>query len=443
MTALNKNIPALRFPEFNGEWEKKKLGEVVEYVKGFAFKSEFYENDGIRIVRVSDLSARSIKQENEKIFIDKNKASELLKYALKKGDIIITTVGSKPDLLDSAVGRGIYINNENEGLLNQNMLKFNSSKNVENGFLFGYINSPIYVSHIKEIQRGNANQSNITIEDLLKYKIFLPTLPEQEKIATFLTAVDEKLQALKKKKTLLEQYKKGVMQRIFCLHYDSSDLYDDYDLGNEGNHKSGQSQKSKKSQFRQLRFKDEQGKEFPKWEVKKLGEMAEVIMGQSPNGDSYNTNEIGTPLINGPVEFSEKYPIKIKWTTKPTKFCQDKDILFCVRGSTTGRMNIANDIYCIGRGIAAIRANEKSTFKFIEFLLIKYLSEILTLTSGSTFFNLDSKSLREFHFPFPSLPEQQKIANFLSAIDEKINHCSIQIEKTAQYKKGLLQKMFC
>ena len=97
------------------------------------------------------------------------------------------------------------------------------------------------------------------------------------------------------------------------------------------------------------------------WEIKNLGEVSEIIMGQSPEGVSYNIEGIGSPLINGPVEFTEKYPVKIKWTSKPTKFCQVADILFCVRGSTTGRMNIANDTYCIGRGIAAIRANKKST----------------------------------------------------------------------------------
>ena len=104
------------------------------------------------------------------------------------------------------------------------------------------------------------------------------------------------------------------------------------------------------------------------WKVKTLGDVSEIIMGQSPEGDTYNTIGNGVPLINGPVEFTGKYPVKIKWTSKPTKYCQDKDVLFCVRGSTTGRMNIANDRYCIGRGVAAIRANTQSTSLFIELL---------------------------------------------------------------------------
>lgn len=178
------------------------------------------------------------------------------------------------------------------------------------------------------------------------------------------------------------------------------------------------------------------------WEVKKLGEVAEIIMGQSPIGDSYNYLGIGTALINGPVEFTEKYPVKTKWTSKPTKLCKDKDILFCVRGSTTGRMNISNDIYCIGRGVAAIRANKKSTTEFIELLIIKNLSGILTLTSGSTFFNLDTKSLKEYNVSFPTLPEQTKIASFLTAVDEKLQALKQKKNLLEQYKKGVMQQIF-
>lgn len=178
------------------------------------------------------------------------------------------------------------------------------------------------------------------------------------------------------------------------------------------------------------------------WEVKKLGEVAEIIMGQSPDGESYNTIGLGFPLINGPVEFTQKYPVKIKWTSKPTKFCQDKDVLFCVRGSTTGRMNIANDKYCIGRGVAAIRASKQSTSLFIELLLIRNLEEMLSYTTGSTFQNIDSKSLKEFGLQIPILPEQQKIATFLSTVDEKLQALKKKKSLLEIYKKGVMQKLF-
>ena len=96
------------------------------------------------------------------------------------------------------------------------------------------------------------------------------------------------------------------------------------------------------------------------WKNVRLGDVAEVIMGQSPAGNTYNKNGLGTPLINGPTEFTDKYPIKIQWTTQPTKLCKPEDLLLCVRGSSTGRINIADDEYCLGRGVAAIRGRDNS-----------------------------------------------------------------------------------
>ncbi|MGG3774339.1 restriction endonuclease subunit S, partial [Heyndrickxia faecalis] len=96
-----------------------------------------------------------------------------------------------------------------------------------------------------------------------------------------------------------------------------------------------------------------------RWKTGSLSEIAEVVMGQSPPGSSYNTTQKGVGLINGPTEFTNKYPNVKQWTTKPTKICKPGDILLCVRGSSTGRMNVSNGNYCIGRGVASISAKEK------------------------------------------------------------------------------------
>ena len=91
------------------------------------------------------------------------------------------------------------------------------------------------------------------------------------------------------------------------------------------------------------------------WKEGKLVDIAEIVMGQSPKGESCNQNGNGKPLLNGPTEFSAKHPVPIQFTDAPTKQCNTGDILFCVRGSTTGRMNWADREYVIGRGVAAIR----------------------------------------------------------------------------------------
>ncbi len=209
----------LRFKDDDGqefpEWEEKTLGEVTTYTKGFAFKSDDYQEDGIRIIRVSDLTASAIKQNNKSIFIDSSKIDKYESYRIKRNDILITTVGSKPDLIESAVGRGILITNNDEGLLNQNLLKLNHSTGLENGFLFRQINSERYITHIKNIQRGNANQSNITLKDLFEFVVFICGYKEQTKIANFLTAIDEKITNNQTQLDAVKQYKQGLLQQMF------------------------------------------------------------------------------------------------------------------------------------------------------------------------------------------------------------------------------------
>ncbi len=209
----------IRFKQEGGrdypDWEEKRLGEVTRYTKGFAFKSGDYQESGIRIIRVSDLLARSIKKDVKKVFIDSDKAKDFDKYQLVEGNIIITTVGSKPEMIESAVGRGIYISNSNEGLLNQNMLKFDNVEGVVNQFLIALINTKRYQHYMKGIARGNANQANITVVDLLQYKVSLPSFPEQQKIATFLSSVDTKIESVDHQITQTQTWKKGLLQKMF------------------------------------------------------------------------------------------------------------------------------------------------------------------------------------------------------------------------------------
>ncbi len=175
------------------------------------------------------------------------------------------------------------------------------------------------------------------------------------------------------------------------------------------------------------------------WVIKPFGEIAEIIMGQSPIGTSYNRNSIGVPLINGPTEFTKKYPIKIQWTSQPTKLCKMGDILLCVRGSSTGRMNISDDVYCIGRGVASIRAKRDADLTFISFQLYSAIQKILALAAGSTFPNIDGKTIRSIGFLFPLLAEQQAIAATLSDIDFLIDSLDQLIAKKRNIKLAAMQ----
>jgi type I restriction enzyme S subunit len=176
------------------------------------------------------------------------------------------------------------------------------------------------------------------------------------------------------------------------------------------------------------------------WRATRLGEVCEVIMGQSPDGDSYNVTGEGVPLINGPVEFSQGpfgKTTRSKFTTEPTKLCRENDLILCVRGSTTGRMNIASFDACIGRGVAAIRANEYQPW--INYFIRSKRDDIHRLGTGATFPNVSGAMLGYIKLPLPPLPEQQRIVGILDKAFDGIATAKANAEKNLQNARALFE----
>jgi len=169
-----------------------------------------------------------------------------------------------------------------------------------------------------------------------------------------------------------------------------------------------------------------------RWEIKKLGDTATIVMGQSPQGDSYNYERVGTPLLNGPTEFGIRHPKEKQWTTQATKLCGVGDILFCVRGATAGRLNSADKEYCIGRGLAAIRSYKSNEFVY-AFLQLKY-QHFQSIGQGSTFINISKDTLSDLPIPFPRLELQEEFA----ALVEKVE--SLRAKQRESEKE--LEKLF-
>jgi type I restriction enzyme S subunit len=163
-------------------------------------------------------------------------------------------------------------------------------------------------------------------------------------------------------------------------------------------------------------------------------------MGQSPKGTSYNTSGEGVPLINGPVEFGEtpfSRTKKTKFTTEPTKLCKEGDLILCVRGSTTGRMNIAGYDSCIGRGVAAIRSKEHQDW--INFFVHANRENIYKLGSGSTFPNVSGAILSKIEIPIPPIAEQKQIVAILDEAFEGIDSAIANTEKNLANARELFE----
>lgn len=161
-----------------------------------------------------------------------------------------------------------------------------------------------------------------------------------------------------------------------------------------------------------------------------LKDIATVVMGLSPKGEFVTTEDgKGVPLLNGPTEFGSVSPSARQWTSHSPRMAEPGDILFCVRGSTTGKMNRAQMPYAIGRGIAAIRGADDVDTRVIYYSLVERLHVLLSLTSGSVFPNLSSDDIRNFEIEWPEKGERAAIAATLGALDDKIESNRRAVEK--------------
>ena len=177
-------------------------------------------------------------------------------------------------------------------------------------------------------------------------------------------------------------------------------------------------------------------------EFKNIGQIAEVIAGQSPPSDSYNEKSEGLPFYQGKTDFGELNPTPRKWCTNPTRIAQTNDVLMSVR-APVGPVNIANEEACIGRGIAAIRAKDAYDFNYIYFYLKNNQELISRYSTGSTFKSISKKDIEKINIPIPVYPEDQKrIAQVLSDCETLIGQRKESIALLDDLLRSTFLEMF-
>ena len=390
-----QNTPQLRFQEFDGEWEKSKLNKFAslnpknsELPESFIYIDLESVTDGLLI---------------KESVISKNEAPSRAQRILKDKDILYQTVRpyQKNNLYFDKVGD--YVASTGYAQIR--------TKN-DSQFLFQFLHTEKFVANVMLRCTGTSYPA-INSSDLSSIEISYPQLPEQQKIASFLSAVDEKTQQLSRKKELLEQYKKGVMQQLF----------------------SGK-----------LRFKDENGKDYADWEEKKLGDVGSIVSGLTYSPDDINEDGIlvlrSSNVQNRRLSFQDNVYVKTS-AFNPVKL---NDILICVRNGSKHLIgkNTIIDKETAGVAFGAFMSVYRSNYNlyiFHYFDTDEYKNEVHK-NLGATINSINGSDLKKFKIPFPSIEEQQKIANFLSSIDTKIESTSQQINQMQSFKKGLLQQMF-
>lgn len=374
--------PQLRFPEFSGSWKSKKLEEVGSIINGLTYSPDDIHDDGVLVLRSSNIKENQLSF-NDNVYVNTDNYN-----AVKEDDILICVRNGSRNL----IGKNALITKEAEGVAFGAFMSVYRSE--LNKFVFQLFATDTYYKIIQENLGATINSINNS--DLKKFEFFFPLKEEQDKIADFLRDIDNKINQLSKKKELLEQYKKGIMQKIFN---------------------------------QEIRFKDDNGNDFSDWVEKKLVDIA------NKKSSNISANKIEDNFGNYIIYGASGILKKINF------YKEEDDYISIVKdGSGVGRL-----FYCKGQSsvlgtMEIIRPNQGIKTYFLYFLLCNI--DFTKYITGSTIPHIYFKDYSSEIFRLPCIEEQIKIANFLSAIDDKINQVGTQLENTKEFKKGLLQLMF-
>ena len=260
---------------------------------------------------------------------------------------------------------------------------------------------------------GSANQANISTKTIEAINLLLPPLLEQRAIVATLSCLDEKIELNKKISTKLE----AQAQPNF------KSWYVDFE------------------QFQNGEFMDSELGQIPKgWRVGILSDIAEITMGQSPKGYSYNESGEGTVFYQGRGEFGHRFPLTRLYTTEPKRTAKKNDILMSVR-APVGDINVAKEDCCIGRGLAAIRSNSNHS-SFLVYLLFNMKAKLNIYNGeGTVFGSISKKDLHGMKIVIPQTEVINEYENIIQSVDKKIFNLNQQNKVLAQLRDIILPRL--
>lgn len=405
-----KKIPKLRFPQYGNPLIDVGFTDLGKIMIGLTHTPD-YITTGRPFLSSKNISQGFIDFENIK-YISEDEFQNLPKGAKPiKGDILFTRVGSNlgnPIVLDVNIEFGIFVS----------LGIFRVNKNANNFYVKFWMDTNYFWRQLEQKVAGGA-KNNLNTNWLKEFRLNLPSLAEQQKIADFLTAVDKRIEHLEKKKTLLETYKKGVMKKIFN---------------------------------QEIRFKDSDGKNFPDWEEKRLGEICKLQGGYAFKSNSFKDE--GIPIIRISNISNDNNYLNLENLVHYDEISNDEnftilkgDLLIAMSGATTGKTSISNyDGKCyLNQRVGLFKSKtDKLNYSYlVQFVYSPVFgSQLIQFLVAGAQPNISSKDIESVTIPFPSILEQQKISQFLSSIDTQLKLIESQIDKSKTWKKGLLQKMF-
>ncbi|HDH6631438.1 TPA: restriction endonuclease subunit S [Staphylococcus aureus] len=403
-----KNVPELRFPGFEDEWEEKKLGDVATFAKGKLGAKKDVSQNGVPIILYGELYTK-YGAIVSKIFSKTDIPENKLKIA-KKNDVLIPSSGETA--IDIATASCIYLN---KGVAVGGDINILTPQKQDDRFISLSING-INKNELSKYAQGKT-VVHLYNNDIKNLKIVFPSeFEEQVRIGDFFSKLDRQIELEEQKLELLQQQKKGYMQKIFS---------------------------------QELRFKDENGEEYPEWEEKQLGEVAEIIGGGPPSTKNklYWNGEINW---FSPIEIGNKtyvYSSQKKITEEGLRKSSAKilpvgTILFTSRAGI-GKTAILAKESTTNQGFQSIVPRKgvlDSYYVYTISNILKILAE--KVSAGSTFSEISKKQMEQLNLNIPMIKEQKNISKFFSKFDNLIEIQERKLKLLKQQKQGLLQKMF-
>lgn len=373
-------------------WRWARLEEVCEKPQyGYTASAE-YATVGPKFLRITDI-------QNGKVNWDTVPYCRCEKgvdhYLLRPGDILFARTGG-------TTGKSYLISKPPlQAIFASYLIRVRTGNTIIPEYLYQFLQSGMYWEQVESSKRGGA-QPNMNATLLSRITLPIPTLEEQQRIASKL---HELMREVERARTACEQQLEAA--------------------------------KVLPAAYLRTVFESEEAKS---WERKRLGEVCEIILGQSPPGSTYNRENIGLPFFQGKIDFGLVYPVPSTWCSKPIKIAQPSDILISLR-APVGPTNMANQKCCIGRGLAAIRPNGNIAPGFV-FYFFRFIESDLSEKyggRGSTFGAMTREHLQELEIPLPPLPEQKRFSTDLTAKMSEVEKLRQSIENRLQAINALPQ----
>lgn len=415
------NYKQTEIGEIPEDWEIKQLQNVADFSNGYAFSSKSFVNskyDAVPVFKMGNIGLDGgLKITGKEDYASLVVAEKLKNYLTRENDILMCMTDMKSSM--NLLGHSARIHYE-KFLVNQRVGIIRPKSNVDASYLYYYLNSPKYIERLRTTARSGV-QVNLTTEAIKDSLVLYPTQDEQQQIASTLSFLDYKIELNRKMNKTLEEMGKALFKRWFV----------DFEFPDE----NSEPYKSNGGEMVESKWGM-----IPKWwKAGVLSDEFDILMGQSPPGNTYNEDGNGLPFYQGRTDFGERYPTRRMYCSAPTRIAKPDDTLLSVR-APVGDINQVDEECCIGRGVASISKHEFISYTYYKMLYLKDTFHTYD-QEGTVFGSISKKDLSSIEILIPQIEIVNMFESIVSVLDKQIKSNDTQIKNLTETRNLLLPRL--